>query len=320
MAILDNSPESASSLIFHPFEPTLVVANESDGISVWDREVCRKVNAFKNRSSDSIPPARTTHLEWVNENEAALLLAGSEDGIIRVWANCDESPNRRLVTSWRALNAPLHGRSVGLVMNWQQSLGNLATSGAGDTGLVRIWDLERESYTHEFTLPVENAFVTSMTSDPFSRLLVTGNSDGSLCIFDYRAKNSSISTLSEHEERIVNVHVPRSNPKTIVSGSSSGNIRFWDMNLLSSSVSSFKAFSKSQMSAFSVHNYAPVVACGSYNQKIKIMTFQGTEVSLIRYHDGFLGQRIGSVSCLAFHPYTTYFAAGSTDSDRKSVV
>jgi regulator-associated protein of mTOR len=33
------------------------------------------------------------------------------------------------------------------------------------------------------------------------------------------------------------------------------------------------------------------------------MNLSGEEVSLIRYHDGFLGQRIGPVSCLAFHPY-----------------
>jgi hypothetical protein len=33
------------------------------------------------------------------------------------------------------------------------------------------------------------------------------------------------------------------------------------------------------------------------------MNFNGEELSLIRYHDGFLGQRIGPVSCLAFHPY-----------------
>ena len=34
----------------------------------------------------------------------------------------------------------------------------------------------------------------------------------------------------------------------------------------------------------------------------------------IRYHDGFLGQRIGPVSCLAFHPNKPLLAAGATDS------
>ncbi len=40
----------------------------------------------------------------------------------------------------------------------------------------------------------------------------------------------------------------------------------------------------------------------------------GQILSTIRYHDGFLGQRIGPVSALAFHPHQMLLAAGSTDS------
>jgi hypothetical protein len=42
---------------------------------------------------------------------------------------------------------------------------------------------------------------------------------------------------------------------------------------------------------------------GSRQQKIKVFNFQGDELNMIRYHVGFLGQRIGPISCLAFHPY-----------------
>jgi regulator-associated protein of mTOR len=44
------------------------------------------------------------------------------------------------------------------------------------------------------------------------------------------------------------------------------------------------------------------------------MKFDGTEVNLIRYHDGFLGQRIGPISALQFHPYKVLLGAGATDS------
>lgn len=62
----------------------------------------------------------------------------------------------------------------------------------------------------------------------------------------------------------------------------------------------------------------------------------GDTLGMIRYHEGFLGQvtycllhilqpekltsrpldiqRIGPVSCLAFHPHKLYLAAGATDS------
>ena len=39
------------------------------------------------------------------------------------------------------------------------------------------------------------------------------------------------------------------------------------------------------------------------NQRIKISNFDGKELNVIKYHEGFLGQRIGPVSSIAFHPY-----------------
>ena len=44
------------------------------------------------------------------------------------------------------------------------------------------------------------------------------------------------------------------------------------------------------------------------------MDYSGEEISLIRYHDGFLGQRIGPISALTFHPFKVMLAAGATDS------
>ena len=38
------------------------------------------------------------------------------------------------------------------------------------------------------------------------------------------------------------------------------------------------------------------------------------ELHTIRYFDGFLGARIGPVTCLAFHPTKVLLAVGSTDS------
>lgn len=68
------------------------------------------------------------------------------------------------------------------------------------------------------------------------------------------------------------------------------------------------------MTALAVHNCAPIMASGSHNQFIKVVTLAGDTLNVIRYHDGFLGQRIGPISCLAFHPSRTMLAAGATDS------
>lgn len=39
----------------------------------------------------------------------------------------------------------------------------------------------------------------------------------------------------------------------------------------------------------------------------------GDHINTIKYHEGFMGARIGPVSCLAFHPQRAALAAGSVD-------
>lgn len=61
------------------------------------------------------------------------------------------------------------------------------------------------------------------------------------------------------------------------------------------------AHQNSDMNALAVHDYAPIIASGSHKQFIKVFKTNGRSLSMIRYHDSFLGQRIGPISCLAFH-------------------
>lgn len=42
---------------------------------------------------------------------------------------------------------------------------------------------------------------------------------------------------------------------------------------------------------------------GSMNQFIAVYNTNGDVISNIKYYDGFMGQRIGAISCLAFHPF-----------------
>jgi len=69
----------------------------------------------------------------------------------------------------------------------------------------------------------------------------------------------------------------------------------------------------SAMTTLAAHASAPVLASGSHNQFVKFMARDGDQLNIVRYHDGFLGQRIGPVSALAFHPTKLVAAAGSTD-------
>ena len=79
------------------------------------------------------------------------------------------------------------------------------------------------------------------------------------------------------------------------------------------------------LSALALHPQAPRLATGSRSQFIKLYDVHSLraggegggsvrELHTIRYFDGFLGARIGPVTCLAFHPTKVLLAVGATDS------
>ena len=68
------------------------------------------------------------------------------------------------------------------------------------------------------------------------------------------------------------------------------------------------------MTAVSVHPRIPVIATGSNEQFIKIMTLDGDTLQVIKYHELLAAQPIGPVSCLEFHPQKRLLAAGGFDS------
>uniref|UniRef100_A0A7S0LGL0 Uncharacterized protein n=1 Tax=Coccolithus braarudii TaxID=221442 RepID=A0A7S0LGL0_9EUKA len=72
---------------------------------------------------------------------------------------------------------------------------------------------------------------------------------------------------------------------------------------------------KSSLSSLALHPEVPLLASASRNQLIKLFDLgRGRELGTIRYFDGFLGARIGPVSCLAFHPTKKMLATGSFES------
>ncbi|GJP30693.1 hypothetical protein CLOM_g4583 [Closterium sp. NIES-68] len=99
----------------------------------------------------------------------------------------------------------------------------------------------------------------------------------------------------------------------IISASSSGEIAFLDARNPGQPIRRVEAH-KGHLTALSVHRHLPVMATGSSKQLIRVFNMSGDLLSVVRYHNSFLGQRIGPVSALHFHPYKPLLAAGATDS------
>jgi len=189
---------------------------------------------------------------------------------------------------------------------------------SGNVDVLKVWDINRELCVQDIPTTCTSC-ITCLTSDKAegSKLIVAGCWDGSVRLFDRRqnGKFSHLTNLQEHKGFVLNVCMPQFLDQQVISGSTSGEVKFWDLRNVKSSLKSFvgRKGENPLMTAMAVHNCVPLLAVGQ-DQKIKVMNFEGDILSTIRYHDGFLGQRIGPISSLCFHPYKIILAAGATDS------
>lgn len=98
----------------------------------------------------------------------------------------------------------------------------------------------------------------------------------------------------------------------IVSASQAGNIQFLDMRNTNNTYLTIDAH-RGSLTALAIHRHAPIIASGSAKQLIKVFNLEGDPLGTIRYYPTFMAQKIGSVSCLTFHPYQVLLAAGAAD-------
>ncbi|XP_078609645.1 regulatory-associated protein of mTOR-like isoform X2 [Branchiostoma floridae x Branchiostoma japonicum] len=294
---------------FHPYDPHMAVADK-DGISIWNWDQGARTNYFRNNNAIN---SRITALDFINAHDITLLLSGSDDGAVRIWREYgwDGECEPELVTAWQAISDLLPStRGSGLVVDWEQESGMLLAS--GDVRIIRVWDTQKEKKLQDIPTGADSC-VTSLVSDSVGRsLLIAGCGDGSVRLFDRRlAPNECrVMTLREHTGWVVKVFLQKGSEGNIISASVGGDLKFWDPRFSES----VKTIQTSQgLASFDVHPQAEIFACGSANQFISLYTLNGENISTIKYHDGFMGQRIGPISCLAFHPHWVHLAAGSTD-------
>lgn len=71
--------------------------------SIWDWQINSKLTYHASRGLNR--PSRISTLQFLNSHDVALLLAGSDDGSIRVWKNYYNKLGREptLLTAWQAL-------------------------------------------------------------------------------------------------------------------------------------------------------------------------------------------------------------------------
>ncbi|XP_040845743.1 regulatory-associated protein of mTOR isoform X3 [Ochotona curzoniae] len=304
---LNRNPGVPSVVRFHPFTPCIAVADK-DSICFWDWEKGEKLDYFHNGNPRY---TRVTAMEYLNGQDCSLLLTATDDGAVRVWKNfADLEKNPEMVTAWQGLSDMLPTtRGAGMVVDWEQETGLLMSS--GDVRVVRIWDTDREMKVQDIPTGADSC-VTSLSCDPHRSLIVAGLGDGSIRVYDRRMALSEcrVMTYREHTAWVVKAHLQKRPEGHIVSVSVNGDVRFFDPRM-PESVNVLQIVRG--LTALDVHPEAGLIACGSMNQFTAVYNSNGELINNIKYYEGFMGQRVGAISCLAFHPHWPHLAVGSND-------
>ncbi|KAM5273134.1 regulatory-associated protein of mTOR isoform 2-T2 [Ctenodactylus gundi] len=304
---LNRNPGVPSVVKFHPFTPCVAVADK-DSICFWDWEKGEKLDYFHNGNPRY---TRVTAMEYLNGQDCSLLLTATDDGAIRVWKNfADLEKNPEMVTAWQGLSDMLPTtRGAGMVVDWEQETGLLMSS--GDVRIVRVWDTDREAKVQDIPTGADSC-VTSLSCDSHRSLIVAGLGDGSIRVYDRRMALSEcrVMTYREHTAWVVKAHLQKHPEGHIVSVSVNGDVRFFDPRM-PESVNVLQIVKG--LTALDIHPQAQLIACGSVNQFTAIYSGSGELINHIKYYDGFMGQRVGAISCLAFHPHWPHLAVGSND-------
>lgn len=304
-----NNGSQPSRMTFHQFEDHLAVADDGNTIQIWDYKRQGRLNRFSNGNPAG---SRISDMKFINEDDQAFLMAGSSDGVLRVYRQYDKEKQVELATAWRALTdmVPSNVHS-GMVFDWQQVTGNVLV--AGDVRVIRVWNAGHESCVTD--IPARSgSCVTSLTSDQMTgNIFVAGFGDGAVRVFDTRARpqEAMVRKWKDDADRvwIKSVHMQRGGQRELLSAARDGKVKLWDIRC-EQPLRTMQTTTQTLRTA-STHEHLPVFAVGTSTRVVKVFNFDGRELSQLEPYSGFLQSRSTPISATAFHPHQVTLACAA---------
>ncbi|GAV80856.1 WD40 domain-containing protein [Cephalotus follicularis] len=299
--------------LLQPFSPIVIAADENERIRVWNYKEATLLNGFDNHD---FPDKGISKICLVNELDDSLLLVVSCDGNVRIWKDYSVRGEQKLLTAFSSIQGHKPGvRSLNAVVDWQQQSGYLYAS--GEISSIMLWDLDKEQVVNNIPSSSECSISAMSASQVHGGQLAAGFVDGSVRLYDVRTPEMLVCTTRPHTqkvERVVGIGFqPGLDPAPkLVSASQAGDIQFLDIRNHRDAYLTIDAH-RGSLTALAVHRHARIIASGSAKQLIKVFSLEGEQLGTIRYYPTFMAQKIGSVSCLTFHPYQVLLAAGTAD-------
>ncbi|KAM1038344.1 hypothetical protein ACFX13_033774 [Malus domestica] len=303
------------TILLNPFSPIVVAADEKERIRVWNYQEQKEATLLNSFDNHDFPDKGIAKLCLVNELDDSLLLAASSDGHIRIWKDYTLKGKQKLVTAFSSILGHKPGvRSLNAVVDWQQQSGYLYAS--GELPSIMLWDLDKEQLINSIPSSSDCSISALSASQVHGGHFAAGFVDGSVRLYDVRTPEMLVCSTRPHTqkvERVVGIGFqPGLDPGKIVSASQAGDIQFLDIRNDRDAYLTIEAH-RGSLTALAVHRHAPIIASGSAKQLIKVFSLEGEQLGTIRYYPSFMAQKIGPVSCLAFHPYEVLLAAGAAD-------
>ncbi|KIJ66511.1 hypothetical protein HYDPIDRAFT_109558 [Hydnomerulius pinastri MD-312] len=216
-------------MTLHAYDSHLVIANDTDMISVWDWSQRKRLNYFCNGNPRG---TSVTSLHIINQDVGGIIMTGSSDGVVRLYRNYDPTLDQgplQMVSSFRGLNEMINvRRGSGLIMDWKQSGGSLLVG--GDSRIIRVWDAHTESQVLDLETNSESP-VTSIASDHgSSSTFIAGFADGVVKVFDRRLEEDDavVRSYHDHHSWVQNVKYHPRVGGQFLSASLTGEVRLWD--------------------------------------------------------------------------------------------
>ncbi|KAJ3493649.1 hypothetical protein NLJ89_g10966 [Agrocybe chaxingu] len=245
------------TLAFHSYDQHLIVANESDMISVWDWHHRKRLNYFCNGNARG---TSITALEIINQDVA--------DGIVRLYRNYDPSLEQgplQMVSAFRGINEMVQVRQgSGLVMDWKQSVGTLLVG--GDAHTIKVWDAQTETAGLDLDTNSKSPVTSIMTDYGSSQTFVASFGDGGVKVFDRRLddEDAIVRVYNDHTSWVQSV---RWHPKTHGQFISArhvldGQVKLFDIRGSDRAITTWNIHPNG-LSAFDVHPLAGVFAATS---------------------------------------------------------
>ncbi|KAJ3557772.1 hypothetical protein NM688_g1286 [Phlebia brevispora] len=316
-----------AQLAFHTYDPHLAVANEGDGISVYDWLQRRRISHFFNGNPRG---TSITSLHFINQDVGGIILTAAADGIIRLFRNYDPAISTdpvQMVSSFRGLNEVVRmRRGVGVITAWKQTGGNLLVG--GDSRIIRVWDAHTEAQLLDIDTNSDSPVTAIACADRDSSLFLTSFADGVVKLFDRRLEEDAavVKKYDSHQSWVQNVKWHPIAFGQFVSADMDGEIKLFDIRGPSSSVQDWDMYPH-HLAAFDVHELTGVFAATSavtpanWRQQRAVVHSLSRPNPLSAINTALtvppprepLSPFILRTSSLAFHPRQMVFAFGSLD-------